>query len=111
MLDEGRQVVGVGVHLVALRGLAGTTVAAAVVSDTAIAIGGQEKHLRFPAIGREGPAVAENNRLSSTSVFVIDIGAVFGGDHAHRLIPPFRLCQRCKVARQRGFLGLGLWCS
>ena len=62
--------------------------AAAIVGDTAVTIRGQEKHLRFPTIGREGPAVAENNRLSNAPVFVIDLGTVFCSDRAHELVNP-----------------------
>ena len=51
--------------------------AATVMGNAAIAIGSQEHHLRLPAIGIEGPAVAEHNRLSLTPVLVIYLSPVF----------------------------------
>src|SRR3546814_3862758 len=65
MLDQRRQVVGVGIHLVAVPGLAGAAVAAAIMANGAIALGGEGHHLRLPGIGTEGPAVAEHHRLRS----------------------------------------------
>src|SRR5664280_105194 len=63
--------------------------AATVVGDAAIAVGGQEHHLSLPAIRTEGPAVAEHHRLSCccAPVLVIDVRTVFGRDRAHRLSP------------------------
>jgi hypothetical protein len=81
--EELGEIVGVGVHFVALPRLAGTAVAAAIVGDAAVAVRGEEEHLRFPGIAREGPAVAEDDGLAGAPVFVIDLRAVFGGDHAH----------------------------
>jgi hypothetical protein len=40
--DERREVVGVGVHLVAIPGLARTAVAAAAMGDAAVSAGAQE---------------------------------------------------------------------
>jgi len=45
VLDECRQVVCEGVHIIAIPGLAGTAVAAAVVGDAAVAFGREEEHL------------------------------------------------------------------
>ena len=64
-LDQFREVVGIGIHLVAVPGLAGSAMAATVMGDAAIAVGGQEHHLGFPAIRAERPAVAEHDRLSA----------------------------------------------
>src|SRR4029453_6789601 len=81
--DERREIVGVSVHVVAVPGLARATVAAPVVGDAAISVGSQEEHLIFPGIGRERPAMAEDNGLTLAPVLVIDLRAVFGGDGTH----------------------------
>src|SRR3546814_8555176 len=73
MLDQRRQVVGVGIHLVAVPGLAGAAVAAAIMANGAIALGGEEHHLRLPGIGTEGPAVAEHHRLPAAPVLVVEL--------------------------------------
>ena len=46
----GGEVVRVGVHLVAARGLVRAAVAAAVVGDRAVSILRQENHLRCPGV-------------------------------------------------------------
>ena len=71
--DQRGEVVGVGVHVVAVPGLSGPSVAAAVVGDAAVAVGGQEQHLRLPAVGIQRPAVAEHDRLSLAPVLVEDL--------------------------------------
>jgi len=45
------KIVGILVHVVPMPGLAGTSVAPAVVRDDAIAALSQEQHLRIPCIG------------------------------------------------------------
>src|SRR5438477_2843133 len=77
------QVIGVGVHLIPIPGLTGTSMAAPVMRDTAIAVGRQEEHLCFPVVGSERPAVAEDDGLPLAPVFVIDFRAVFGLEGTH----------------------------
>ena len=79
-LEQLGQVVGVSVHVIAIPRLTGTPVTTPVVCDAAIAIGRQKKHLRFPGIRRQWPAVTENDRLPRAPVFVVDLRAVLGGD-------------------------------
>ncbi|KAG0900219.1 hypothetical protein G6F32_017344 [Rhizopus arrhizus] len=55
-VDHRGQVVGVGIHVVAVPGLAGAAVAAAVVRNHAIAALPHEQHLRVPGIGGQRPA-------------------------------------------------------
>ena len=57
----------------------------AVVGNHPIAFGRQEQHLRFPAIRIQRPTVAENDGLTRTPVFVVNFGAVAGGESAHEL--------------------------
>jgi hypothetical protein len=81
--DEIRKIIGIGVHLVAVRRLARAPMATAIVGDTAIAVGRQEDHLIFPGIGVERPAVTEHDRLPCSPILVVDPRAVLGGDRAH----------------------------
>jgi hypothetical protein len=47
---QAGEVIGVGVHVVALPWLARATMSTAVVSDAAVSTRGQEKHLVFKCI-------------------------------------------------------------
>jgi hypothetical protein len=51
-LDDLSGVIGVGVHVVALRRLGRAAVAAPVVGDYAIAVIEEKHHLRVPVVGR-----------------------------------------------------------
>ena len=62
--DQRREVVGVGVHFVAVPRLARPAVAAAIMRDAAIAARGQKEHLVFPGVRAQRPAVAEDHGLS-----------------------------------------------
>ena len=81
--DERREIVGVGVHLVAVPRLARAAVAAAVVRDAAVSAVGQKDHLVFPGVRAERPAVTEDDGLSRAPVLVINLRAVFGRDCGH----------------------------
>ena len=63
MRRHGRKIVGIMIHVMAVAGLAGTAVAAAVMGDDAIAVIEEEQHLRVPVVGRQRPAMAEHDRL------------------------------------------------
>ena len=52
------------VHIMPASGLGGAAMAAPVVRYDAIAAVGEEQHLRVPIIGRQRPAVAEDDGLS-----------------------------------------------
>src|SRR6266480_2505786 len=80
---KSRQVVGVMVHIVALGGLGGATMAAAVMCDHAIAMMQEEQQLRVPIIGGQRPAMAEHDRLARTPVLVEDLRAVLSGYGGH----------------------------
>src|SRR5271169_2677433 len=64
----------------AVAGLGGSAVAAAVMGDDAIAMIEEEQHLRVPVIGRQRPAMAEHDRLTFAPVLVEDLNAVLGRD-------------------------------
>ena len=83
-LGEGGKIVGIGIHVVAIPWLAGSAVPAAVMADGAESMRGKKDHLVFPRVCAEGPAVAEDDRLTGAPVFVVDGGSVFGCDCGHR---------------------------
>ena len=83
MLDHGRGVGGVGVHVVAVRGLGRAAVTATVVGDDAVAVQHEEHHLGVPVVGAERPSVVEHDRLTAAPVLVEDLRAVLGGDEGH----------------------------
>ena len=62
---ERGEIVGIGVHVVAVPRLTGSAVAAAIVRDAAVAVEAEEDHLVFPGVGAERPAVAEDDGLSA----------------------------------------------
>ena len=84
-LGERREIVGVGIHLIAVPWLAGSTVTAAVVRDTAVAVEAQKHHLVFPGVRAQRPAVAEDHGSSTAPVLVVEPRAVLGRDRAHRI--------------------------
>src|SRR5207302_8396229 len=82
MRRQSRQVVGIVVHVMAVARLGGPDVASSVMGDDAIAVFEEEQHLRVPVIGRQRPAVAENDRLTFAPVFImdVDVSPVFFSD-------------------------------
>src|SRR6201997_2713686 len=68
MRRQSRQVVGIMVHIVAIRGLGRAAMATAVMGDNAIAVMQEEQQLRVPIIGRQRPAVAAHDRRARTPV-------------------------------------------
>jgi hypothetical protein len=83
MLGDGRQIVGVVVHVVAVADLARASVAAAIVRDHAVAVAEEEQHLVVPVVTGKRPSVAEDDRLARSPVLEEDLDAVACGDHAH----------------------------
>src|SRR5437588_4846901 len=83
MCGQRRQVIGIMIHVMAATGLGGAAMATPVVGYDAIAAVEEEQHLCVPIIGRQRPAVAENNGLTFAPVFVIDLRSVFSRDRVH----------------------------
>src|ERR1700759_4473476 len=81
------QVVGVVVHVVTVAGLRGAPVSAPVMGDNPVAVMQEEQHLGVPVVGRERPAVAEDNRLSRAPVLVENLCAIARRDCTHALPP------------------------
>jgi hypothetical protein len=87
VLGDRGQVVGVVVHVVAVAGLGGASVPAPVMGDDAVAAQQEEQQLGVPVIGRQRPAVAEDNRLARAPVLVEDLGAIGRRDRTLALPP------------------------
>src|SRR5699024_3176311 len=101
-LDELGQVGGVRIHLVASPRLARATVSSPVMGDRAVAIRGEEEHLRLPTIRVEGPPVAEDHWLAAPPIFEVDRRAVPGQEGAavlNRYLAHGVLLERVERAR------------
>src|ERR1700761_8066411 len=98
MSHKSGQVVSVMVHIVAIGGLGGASVATAVMGDHAIAVMQKEKHLRVPVIGRKRPAMAKHNRLTFTPVLVVDRDAILCRDRIHLLLLAVAFASNCAPA-------------
>jgi hypothetical protein len=57
------------------------------VGYDAIAVVEEEQHLRVPIIGREWPAMRENNGLTGSPIFVENLSAIFRRNRAHVISP------------------------
>src|ERR1035437_697541 len=77
------KVVCVSVHVIATRWLARTAMTAAIMSNGAITMRGQEYHLIFPGICTERPTMTEDHGLSGAPILVVDCAAVFGRNCGH----------------------------
>jgi len=51
--------------------------------NTAKPIRGQKNHLRLPGIRIKRPAMAEDNRLTQTPIFIVNLCTVTCGEIAH----------------------------
>jgi len=80
---KGREIIGVGVQVVALPRLAGAAVTATVGADAPVAVRRKEEHRVFPCIGRERPPVAENDGLAVSPVLVVNLRSVFRRNAGH----------------------------
>ena len=87
MGSQRGEVVGVVIHVVTVAGLGGASVPSPVVSDDAVPVLEEEQHLGVPIVAREGPTMAENDRLPGAPVLVEDLRAVGRGDRAHAPAP------------------------
>src|ERR1700722_9200863 len=71
------------VHIVTLGGLSGSAVATAIMGDHTIAVIEEEQHLVIPVVRGKRPTMAEDYRLASTPVLVVNLYTVFGRDSGH----------------------------
>src|SRR6266480_1659606 len=73
MCGQSRKVVGIVIHVMAVARLGGPAVASSVMGDDAIAVFEEEQHLRVPVVGRQRPTMTEDDGLSFTPIFIIDV--------------------------------------
>jgi hypothetical protein len=73
MIGDGLQIVSIMIHVMAIPGLRRATMSAPVGCYDAETFAKEEKHLRVPIICRERPSVAENDRLTGSPIFIIDL--------------------------------------
>src|SRR5207253_10728681 len=73
MRSQSRKVIGIVIHVMAAARLGGPAVASSVMGDDAITVFEEKEHLDIPVIGRQRPAVAENDGLSAAPVFIINL--------------------------------------
>lgn len=78
VFEELLEIVDKGVHVVSVPCLRGATVAAAVVSDDAEPVVGQEDHLVLPVVAAQWPAVrkGDDGALGVAPVLVEELGSV-----------------------------------
>jgi len=82
-IHHRREVICVGVHIVAGGWLVRATMATPVVRDHAIAVLEHEEHLPVPDIARQRPAVREHDRPTLAPVLAEEAGVVGSGHEAH----------------------------
>src|SRR5438309_7202909 len=84
--------------------------AAPVMGYDAIAVVEEEQHLRVPIIGRQRPAVAENDWLTGAPILEINLRSVFSRDRIHNrfialigLVPPLiSVIKQCEISKEIG---------
>src|SRR5690242_5894334 len=82
---EGREIIGIGVHLVTIPRLGGTAVPSPVMRDNSIALLPEEQHLSIPVVRGERPPVTEHDGLALSPVLVVNLCAIFCRDSRHEM--------------------------
>src|ERR1700722_14451459 len=72
-IGELRQIVGVGVHVIAVPGLVRTAMATTVMGSHPVAVRCEEQHLAVPCVRTERPTVAEDDRLPGTPILEVNL--------------------------------------
>ena len=78
-----REIVCVSVHLVAVKRLGRSSVAATIVSDASKSARGEIEDLAIPVIRTQRPTVAKHNGLPRSKILVEDLRSVRGRDKRH----------------------------
>src|SRR6266511_1119781 len=78
-----REVIGVGVHFVAVPWLARPAMPATVVGDTAVSAGGKKHHLVLPGVRAQRPAMAEDHGLFAAAFPSANLRPFVGLSPAH----------------------------
>src|SRR5947207_6096059 len=99
MIGDRFQIVGIVVHVVSAAGLSRATMSAPIRGNDAETFADEKKHLRVPVVGRERPAVAEDDGLSFAPVFIIDVdvsSVFFPCGYVWHCSSPFLLMAHCR---------------
>src|SRR6202162_5056256 len=83
--SEDREIVRVGVHVVAVPRLGGAAVPAPVMGDDSKTLLAEEQHLSVPVVRGERPSVTEHYGLALSPVLVVNVRAVFCRERRHKL--------------------------
>lgn len=83
---ERCEIVGIGIHVIAIPGLSGTAVTAPVMRDDSIAPLSEKHHLCVPVVRSEGPSVTEHDWLTFSPIFVVNLRTVVRFDCRHGLL-------------------------
>src|SRR5216684_1674457 len=112
LFGKHREIVGVGVHVIAVPGLCGTAVPSPIVRDDPITTLAEEQHLSVPVVCGERPAVTEHDGLALSPVLVVNLRTVFGGNGGHNglLLVIFFYTGSCIGNAGNTFDDLGLEC-
>src|ERR1700677_2937533 len=102
MGSQRREVIGIVIHVMPFAHLRRAAMAAAVMSNDAIAMTEEKQHLRVPVVGGERPAMAEHDGLTFAPE---DLNFEPGNRHAAknvvRLSPPCETWRReCTTTRR-----------
>ena len=82
-LDHRCEIVGITVHVVPGRRLAGSAMATTIVCHDSEAVLCEKQHLAVPGVGAQRPSVREGYDRPLAPVFVVDRRAVLHCDRAH----------------------------
>src|SRR6478752_2799891 len=100
MRDNGGDVGGVMIHVVAVGDLARSSVPAPIVGYDAISLLHEEEHLRIPIVAAQRPAMMKHHSLpiSRTPILEIDRCSVLRRNTAHLCLHlTARLIAACEV--------------
>src|SRR5258705_7538697 len=93
--DEFSEVIGIGVEVIAVPGLARSAMAAPIMRNTAVSARRQIEHLILECVGAQWPAMAEDDGLTRAPVVIINFRAVRGGDGTHGCLLLCCMLQPC----------------
>src|ERR1700751_283640 len=85
MRRHGGEIVGIMIHVVPFAHLRRAALPTTIMGDDAIAVLEKEEHLRIPVIGRQRPAVTEDDGQTFAPILIKNLYPVFGFDDAHVL--------------------------
>src|SRR5262249_30019340 len=81
-LDEGSQVICIGVQVVPIPRLAGAPMSATIMGNGTIVMRGHKEQLVIPGVGIKRPTMAKDHYWPCAPIFVKDLGAIFCGNSA-----------------------------